>query len=340
MSTAPSYFGRAWSLAITLQATGESWTIPDGSGGEVLKCTFDIEQQTNSAYWFADIAVYNFLPSMAKVIQQGDAVTLTAGYNDPGSGVIFTGTVYQPLWERANETDYKLTLHCLVGLFEDQLGKVQTTIAAGLSQAAGVRQVVAAVNAANPGKPVLRIEALDPSLETKPYPRGVPVSGLARLYFDQVAIDNQMQCWIGWNGLNIRPLYSDSDTPDIIYAPPYSQLSNTETSDGATGGTKYTLIGTPQQTQLGVNFRTLLDSKVGLGQLVKLENVLAQRLPQIPNQFQALYFPDGLYIIAGIRHRGDTRSNDWYTDIIAVVPNWSKILNALQKRRQQQELSQ
>jgi hypothetical protein len=31
---------------------------------------------------------------------------------------------FQPRWERANKTDYTLPLHCLVGLFEDQTGRV------------------------------------------------------------------------------------------------------------------------------------------------------------------------------------------------------------------------
>ncbi len=307
------YFGKAWQLTINPQASGETWTIPDGSGGEALRCTFEIEQYANSAYWFADIAVFNFSAAFAQVVQKGDLVSLTAGYQSPGSGLIFSGTVLQPIWERANDTDFKFTLHCVVGLFEDRNGQVNTTIAAGQTQGDAVRQV--ARSCAHP----LAIEYLDPALETKKYPRGLAVSAIAREFFDRIAEDNDMQMWIGWNGLNISPLTSDNDTPDWIYAPPFSA------GGSQSGNTKYTLLGTPQQTEKGVNFRVLLDSGVRLKSLVSVQNVLVNQVRNIPGQLPPIFNPNGAFIVAGIRHMGDTRGNDWQTEITTVTPDWAKL---------------
>ena len=39
--------------------------------------------------------------------------------------------------------------------------------------------------------------------------------------------------------------------------------------------------------------------------------------------------PSGLYVVAGVRHTGDTRGNEWYTEITGVVRNWDKIRKAL-----------
>ena len=138
----PAYFGRAWRITVTPQATQEKLEISNSNWDpNALRCTFMIEQPALSAYWYADIAIYNSAPAMSQVIQAGDLVTVEAGYQTPAAGLIFQGRVFQPLWERENNTDYKLTLHCLVGLFEDKTGYVATTIPAGESQLDAVFRV-------------------------------------------------------------------------------------------------------------------------------------------------------------------------------------------------------
>lgn len=318
MST-PSYFGRAWKLKVTPQATGEEWTVSSSTWDtEALRCTFSIEQVAMQSYWFADIAIYNFLPAAQVLIQKGDLVTLEAGYQSPGVGPIFNGKVFQPIWERVGETDYRLTLHCFVGLFEDESGYVSLPLGsskATISQAEGVRQVAAAAS--------IQIEYIDPILEQKVLPRGKPFAGRARLFFDQVARDNQMNCWISWKGLNIRSLAPEGETPDVVYAPPQASTSQVATTSGGT--TKYTLIGTPQQTELGVQFRTLLDSDVRLGSLVKIDQAILNKLPLYPGQNPILLAKDGLFVVGGIRYEGDTRGNEWYSEITGVTRDFAKL---------------
>ncbi len=325
MST--SYFGRAWKITVTPQATGEAWTVSNSSWDtEALRCTFSVEQAVLQSYWFADIALYNFLPAAQQVIQKGDLVTIEAGYQSPGVGLLFSGRVFQPIWERVGGTDYRLTLHCFVGLFEDETGYVSLPLgssSAPLSQGAAVRQVAQAAGIACDPK------NLDPVLETRTLPRGKPFAGRARLFFDQVARDNQLNCWIGGDGVHIQSLDPQGEIPDVIYAPPLSNTSSTETSGAGDGMTKYTLIGTPQQTEQGVLFRTLLDSDLRLGALVKLDQVLLRKLPLFPGQKPILLDKDGLFVVGAIRYEGDTRGNEWYSEVIGVTRDFAKLTGVI-----------
>ena len=318
MST--SYLGRAWRITITPQDAGEEeWTLSQNTfGTEALRCTFQIEQAPIATYWIADIKVYNFLPSAQRVIRAGDVVSVTAGYLAPGSGLIFKGDVFQPLWERANGTDNTLTLHCLVQLVKDQNGDVSTTIPAGSTPADCVRWIAAAAN------PQIQIEQIDSSLEGGPkLPRGYAYSGPASKYFAEIAAATGLNFWNSWNGINIKPLAPSYDTPDVIYSPPYAATSR-KSGQGAAGSvTKYTLIGTPQQTNEGVVFRLLLDPDLKLGQLAQLDSVELKKIAIVPGQ-KLFIDPDGIYVVAGLTQIGDTRGNDWYTEVLAVTRPLSK----------------
>jgi hypothetical protein len=313
------YFGRDWTLTVTpLCATGGPLTITNQHGDNgALRCTFEVELAANQAYWYADIAIYNCMPAMSQVIQKGDLVTLQAGYLLPKKGLIFSGKVFQPIWERVDETDYRLTLHCLVGLFEDETGHVSLSIDAGTTYLDAVYQVAQAAG--------ITVEQADvQTLSKKTFPKAISVFGPARIFFDTVAIDCHLQMWMGWIGVNIRSLASESSVPDVVYAPPYSAPSTTPSKNG----TKFSLIGTPQQTEWGITFRSLLDSSLGLGSLVKVENALVTRQLQQIGTIPTPFVQDGLYAVARIRHTGDTRGNEWYTEITGINSNLIKLFES------------
>ncbi len=318
--SAPSYFGRAWKLTVFPQATGETWIVSNSSWDpEALRITFAIEQVANQSYWFADIAIYNPSASTQQVIQRGDLVTLEAGYQQPGVGLLFQGRVFQPTWEREGDTDYKLTLHCMIGLFEDENGAVSVSINANASKpltlGEGVRQVAKAGN--------ISIEYVDPVLEQTTFPRGIVYAGPATKYFCDAATGNQLDYWMSWKGINIRSLAPQGTVPDVIYAPPIGK--NAQTDIGHEGLIKYTLIGTPQQTEQGIAFRTLLDTDLQLASLVKIDQALLRKLPLYPGQKPILLDKDGIFVVAAIRYLGDSRGNDWYSEITGVTREWSKL---------------
>jgi len=314
----PALFGRAWKVKVTPQATGEEVTLSDSRWGtETLKAEFTVETAANEVWWFADIAIYNSRIALAQVLQKGDIVTLEAGYENPGVGLIFKGQLRQPIWERHGDTDFRLILHCFINLIdEDKQPSIQIVIPANTSQAEAVRLVCRKAGLPEP-------EYLDPVLERKSLSRAEAFHGPAEFFFLQVAIDNGLDMWTSWNGLNIRNLApKEGSPPEIVYLPPY-QSSATE---GAL--IKGTLIGTPVQTELGVTFVTLLDHQARVGQLIKLEKALLKQILVGPGQRPPLLAKDGTFVVVGLKHIGDTRGNPWYTQFCCITPEWAKAFNA------------
>jgi hypothetical protein len=76
------------------------------------------------------------------------------------------------------------------------------------------------------------------------------------------------------------------------------------------------LIGSPTLTYVGVEAKALLNPEIKPGAIVKIE-------AQAPNinvgnlQFQPVLreLGDGYFFVQKAVHTGDTRGNDWYTDI-------------------------
>ena len=180
MST--QYFGRAFKVTVHSTATGEDWVVSNSTwGNEALKVTFAIEQQANSAWFAADVVLWNFDPAASQVIQKGDLITVEAGYQSPGSGVIFSGRIFQTLSERVSQTDNALTLHCLFGQWEDENGYVSVQFSKGYTQDQAVRLVASQAGIA--------VAYLDPALAANPYLKGQSFAGIARRFFDDRWID-------------------------------------------------------------------------------------------------------------------------------------------------------
>lgn len=95
------------------------------------------------------------------------------------------------------------------------------------------------------------------------------------------------------------------------------------------------MIGIPEQTEEGIKIRKLLDPRLRIGTLAKLNNNDITQLRQqdknspIPfNQWTGIQYAaklstDGIYRIYVIEHRGDTRGAEWYSDLICLTVNRS-----------------
>src|SRR5208337_4492188 len=128
-------FGRVWKVTIQ-GADGVTiefgTTQPPGNifSPEPLQMTFETYQTIQQAFWYCDIVIYNLnSPTEQEILLQGMTVTLDAGYQGQPYGTIFQGTLLQPLWEREDGIDDKLTLHCVCGLIEAGNNFVGQTIA-------------------------------------------------------------------------------------------------------------------------------------------------------------------------------------------------------------------
>lgn len=89
------------------------------------------------------------------------------------------------------------------------------------------------------------------------------------------------------------------------------------------------MVGLPQQTQNGISVKMLLNPNVKIGQLLKIDNASIQRLrfgltPGDVYAYAAISQSaktndDGLYYVMVANHSGDTRGDEWYTDVICLA---------------------
>jgi hypothetical protein len=313
----PKNFGRAWKLTIqTLpDSNGEQTTITalsDAWVPEPLEIEFEVRQSLSpigqfGGFWFADISIYNLnSPTEQVVLKQGMIVTLEAGYmNKIGYGTIFQGTIFQPTWERIGGITTKLTLHCIVGLLEHTNNFVSFNTAAGLLQREIVARMAAQPNIAYPLN-VDNVKIDKQIVQT----RGSVYFNQPTTYLEQIAAQDTDNLWITNLTANIRKLAdpTDGEVPTLIVGP--------------TNG----LIGTPQQTQDGVEIRINLDARAMLRGIVQLTpETQIKQLQRTQGSLPGILDQNGTYRIASITHIGNSRTSVWDTYLLGFTSVGSKL---------------
>jgi hypothetical protein len=323
-------FQRYYRLDIKMPNGGDVITVTDSAWEpEALRITFDVVTAAyplHSLPWTAQICIYNpneqfsnqlltqgknaAVPAPAAAnssaqslpVQQGMEVVLSAGYVNGKQGVIWDGYVLQPMFERENQTDFKVTLNCLnwLGLFS----RNDVTLPV-YQQAVAQSQVVADICAKSFHPIAIAPGGIPTSLSTRMLAPGKAVSGNPVKYLGDIARDNNMGMWLDNKGLlnmtNIADDLAQSSAPAQVYTP-------------QTG-----IIGTPRQTQNGVDFTLLLDPTVEVKKplmTVKIDNSSIQQLLYQVGTLPGLLAQDGTYVVLGARYRGDTRGTPWYTEVI------------------------
>ena len=273
-----------------------------------LHFKFTVQQGDVQSPNSADIRVYNLSSStQQKVQKEYSRVILQAGYENGAFGVIFDGTVKQFRRGRENATDTYLDILAADADVGYNFGVCNSTLAAGSTPAQRIATVSAAMGV-TPG-PIA------------PYtggilPRGKVLFGMARARMRDCAA-SQFATWSVQNG-RLQMVALDS------YLPGEAVVLNSFTG----------LIGIPEQTENGISARCLLNPKVRIGGLVKIDNVTInttiQRDPNaapVPfNQYTGLQLladisADGVYRLYVAEFRGDTRGADWYTDMVMLSVN-------------------
>jgi hypothetical protein len=320
----PPLYGRQWSLEVS--TTDGQQVIAPITGGtfspETLRITFDVHTPCfQNAYWYADIVIYNLskigsdiIIKAAPNVQAGMIVTLKAGYVG-GQGqydVIWVGPIFQATFLRENVTDYKLTLHCVLGLLQAISGEIQSTVYSGMDQSEIVSAMIEQLG--------LELQTeLPAKLSNKTLPRDkVVIDPVAAL--NDIAKDNKLVWFLSQR--NLTPgktgIYFGDVSADIPTTAAYTYTPNIPGSSG--GG----LLGTPVQTQFGIDFSVLLDPRIRAQipwQVVEVKEVVIQQNLIQPQQSQMQYklATDGQYVVVDIHHRGDSRGNIWQTDLTTCV---------------------
>jgi hypothetical protein len=269
-----------------------------------LRITFRVERGDLQTPNSARIRVYNVSDSTAcRIESEFTRVVLQAGYK--GSyGIIFDGSIVQPKRGRESPTDTFMDIVAADGDAAYNFAVVNTTLAAGSVPADHVKVCTTAMS----GYGVTAGYQSD--LGGNPLPRGKVMFGMARDYLATVAKTTQTLWSIQDGKLQI--------VPETSYVPGEVPVINAKSG----------MIGMPEQTQNGITVRMLLNPSIKIGRLIKLDNSSIQKYEyslstsqQAENQNTALQNQingDGLYYVMTSEIWGDTRGNDWYTQVVCL----------------------
>lgn len=262
----------------------------------------------------ADIRVYNLAPDTAlKIKKEFTRVVLQAGY-DGNFGLIFDGNIKQIRRGRESPTDTYIDITAGDGDEAYNYSAVALSLAAGqTSPRNAIEQIIKgmAVHGASKGH-------IPDSLPETPTYRGEVFYGTAKDQLRYLARTTDSAWSIQDGKVDFIPLTGAKPSAEIPVI------------TSATG-----MVGLPEQTQNGIKLRTLLNSNLKIGQVVQIDNASIQRMRYSLNALQyaenvnaALSHKlndDGFYYVMVAEHYGDTRGNDWYTDLICLAVDATKM---------------
>jgi hypothetical protein len=320
----------------TASSTADSGNADVGGGGDKqqpgldisnLRCTFSIQKTTFNTPNMLYARVYNLAPAtLAKVIEF-TRVQVYAGYRYANYGMIFDGEVIQYRRGKENPVDTYLEIHAADG---DTLlnGTVQfKTYPAGTKE----RQKLDDLNAKKKQlDPNFKVEYIDDKLYQDKTQRDSVVVGHSRSIERRIMLASGAQHFLD-NGKFIAITNEGYRKTEVVVLSP------------STG-----LIGLPEVTPQGIQAKCLLNPKLMLGGLVKIDSKLLSGVAYTPGsaskvdangnvvggesggkvynnnlwrqQLETAYTsPIGQYKILMMTYTGDTRGNPWYCDLICIA---------------------
>ena len=290
---------RKASLLISLgaaQSNGQSQLL------DLSALQFRFQTQASTVYGLASIQLRIFNPAYStikSILEEGTQIFLNAGY-EGSFGQIFSGNIIQVRAGRENATDTYIDISATDGDVIYNQSFVNTTIAAGSNKTARLQNIAVAGNFDFTSKPIV----IDDGAKL---PRGRVYFGLARDHLRPLC-SNLGADWMITDGkvsVISQNAYADSDTILLDYM---------------TG-----MIGLPVQTLEGIAIKCLLNPAIRQAKKVHIDNAAVQQfqadLGFVGNANNNLIPPlseDGDYRVLYCSHTGNTRGQEWYTDLIGM----------------------
>jgi len=280
-----------------------------------LRIKFSVKRSDTMTPNVADIRVYNVeektalnifkdfssgvIDTTTGLIKNRGRVILQAGY--PGNlGVIFQGNIKQIILGRESATDTFVDIVAGDGDRAYNFSVVNTTLAKG---SRAIDQINAAATSMIPDGVT---QGHIGTMPTEQLPRGKSMWGNAKNYLRNIA-QSTNKAW-------------SIQDEKITFIPKKSFLPG----EMVVLTSKTGMIGTPQQTNEGVNIKCLLNPLIKIGSRVKIDNKsIAQykinlSVPLSPENIPAPLTADGVYYVLVAEHTGDTRGIEWYTSLICL----------------------
>lgn len=265
-----------------------------------LRIKFVVKRSDTMTPNVADIRIYNLEEETAiRIRNEFKRVILQAGY-ESNFGVIFQGNIKQVIIGRESATDTYVDIVAGDGDRAYNYAIVNTTLAPG---ATPTDQVNASIQAMN-GKGVTA-GALG-TFPNEQLPRGKVLYGNSRNYLRNVAQTTDKS----WSIQDEKVTFVSKTS----YLPGERVVITSKTG----------MIGSPQQTNEGVNVKCLLNPLLKIGSRVELNNKSIERLKinlNTPNSAANIPAPltaDGVYYLLVVEHQGDTRGVEWYSNLICL----------------------
>jgi hypothetical protein len=281
------------------------------AGGNAIEfgkfwCTFTVKRGDMQTPNSLDVRIYNLSSQTAARIagKEFTTVTLSAGYQG-AFGLLFQGTICQRRLGRVNQLDSYVDITAADGDEAYNFAPVFVSLPAGSKPGQIADQIQAAL--AKMGVTQKITAGYRPNFPGNGLVRGRVFYGMARDEARDFAWQNDCKWSIQDGALTFIPYVSFIPGGDI----PVISVG--------TG-----LIGVPEQTQSGINIRTLLNPSIKIGQVIQLKaqvnqfrlglDLASQATNPLTRDATALN-ADGLYYVMCANHTGDTRGDSWYSDL-------------------------
>ena len=274
-----------------------------------LRCVFYVEKAMAEEPGFSQITIYNMAPGSMRNLRKGNKVILEAGYQVGNYGMIFSGTVAQPLIRKEDTINTALTLLCQDGDAFLNARFASGTVAGGNTARSVVQKII------GDARGDVTEGDISPSLSKNALPRAKVLFGPAAGYLGQISRGNDAQFYIEDGRANMPRAADNNDKLAFELNP-------------LTG-----LIGAPTQTEDGVSGRCLINPGIKLNTKIYINSKLVELMAIEKTDWGATEaIPpnrDGVYRIVRLVYEGDTHGDPWYVNFDAVTqtgtrPNFAK----------------
>lgn len=284
--------------------------VADGLDLSELHFRFQVTSADIETPNLMTVRVYNLdAETMRSIVKEYDQVSLSAGYVYSNFSLIFTGTIRQFRRGRESAVDSFLEILAADNDLGYNFGFINTTISPDQQAATWLdiyRQCAGSMSAQVDPQTVEMLQREAGTQGNIFVPRGRVLYGMTRSIMRTLA-DSIDATWSVQNGV-------------LIVTKNTGVRAGTAISLGPDTG----LIGVPETTDSGVEARCLLNPQIRIGVQVSIASNLINETTQL-NRFRPTLAPiatlanNSLYRVLAIEHTGDTRGQEWYTDIIGLA---------------------